>query len=283
MVIHENEAEEIKNMENYLNIIKKHDVFLKDLYGIGIRPVGSRFFRGSFEPDNSIDSIEEILHMITVKGYSYAYTDTFECEDSSPGGEVGGVRRETSRLSKAARISRGGIDDDARDSYPENAWYRRYDEGCLWGCIVNEYIYWGLVSYLGGLNQSCMDFDQVCDDHLDAGSRFFHEWELNTLKKIKDRDKALYKILTSEEYTLHSILINGKYSPRVIKDVITGGKQNDLIEGSQGDDYLLGGGDKDKILGSQGNDVLDGGSGNDKINGGKGEDKYILRTGKDKF
>ena len=153
----------------------------------------------------------------------------------------------------------------------------------MWGCIVNEYIYWGLVSYLGGLNQSCMDFDQVCDDHLDAGSRFFHEWELNTLKKIKDRDKALYKILTSEEYTLPSILTNGKYSPRVIKDVITGSKQNDLIEGSQGDDYLLVGGDKDKVLGSQGNDVLDGGSGNDKINGGKGEDKYILRTGKDKF
>ena len=92
---------------------------MKDLYGIGIRPVGSRFFRGSFEPDNSI---EEILHMITVKGYSYAYPDTFGFEDSSPGGEVGGIWRETSRLSKAARIARGGIDDDARDSYPENAW-----------------------------------------------------------------------------------------------------------------------------------------------------------------
>ena len=93
----------------------------------------------------------------------------------------------------------------------------------------------------------------------------------------------MYKILTSEEYILPSILPNGKYSPRVIKDVITGSNQNDLLRGSHGDDYLLGGGGKDKILGSQGNDVLDGGSGNDRINGGKGEDKYILSTGKDKF
>ena len=280
MVIHENEIEQAKNTKNYSDIVEKYGVFLKDLHGIAIRPVGSRFVGGSFEDDNSI---EEILHMITVRGYSYAYPDTFGFEDSSPGGDVEGVWKETSRLSKAARIARGGIDDEARDSYPEDAWYRRYDEGCLWGCIVNEYIYWGLVSYLGGLKHSCMDFDQVCDDHLDAGSKFFHEWELNTPEKIKDRDKALYKILTSEEYTLPSTLPNGKYSPRVIKDVITGTNQNDLLKGSQGDDYLLGGGGKDKILGSQGNDILDGGGGNDRINGGKGEDKYILSTGKDKF
>ena len=57
--------------------------------------------------------------MITVKGYSYAYPDTFGFEDSSPGGEVGGIWRETSRLSKAARIARGGIDDDARDIHTQ--------------------------------------------------------------------------------------------------------------------------------------------------------------------
>ena len=113
-----------------------------------------------------------------------------------------------------------------------------------------------------------MDFDQVCDEHLDAGSKFFDEWELNTPEKIKDRDKALYEILTSGEYSLPSVLPDGQYSPKIIKDVITGGGQSDALRGSKGDDYLIGGGGKDKISGLKGDDILDGGNGNDKIKGG---------------
>ena len=116
--------------------------------------------------------------MITVKGYSYAYPNTFGLKILS--GDT-----ESSRLSQAARMARGGIEDDARDLYPEVSWYRRYDEECYWGCIVNEYIYWGLFRILGGLNQSCMDFDQVCDEHLDLYSKFFDEWELKFLRKSK--------------------------------------------------------------------------------------------------
>ena len=269
IIIHKNETEEAEHRRNYSKVIEKYGIYTKALYEEEIRPNGSRFVAGSYEADGSI---EEILHMITVKGYSYAYPDTFGFEDSFPG------NAESSKLSKAARIARGNIDDDARDSYPENAWYRRYDEGCLWGCIVNEYIYWGLISYLGGLNQSCMDYDQVCDDHLDAGSKFFNEWELNTPEKIKHRDKALYKILTSGEYVLPSTLPNGKYSPRVIKDVITGSNQKDKLKGSPGDDYLLGGEGRDTIMGSKGNDILDGGIGNDQVKGGKGADSFLFNN-----
>ena len=94
---------------------------------------------------------------------------------------------------------------------------------------------------------------------------FFMNWNSIHLRKSRIEIKP-NKILTSEEHILPSILPNGKYSPRVIKDVITGSNQNDLSRGSHGDDCLLGGGGKDKILGSQGNDVLDGGSGNERIN-----------------
>ena len=274
IVIHQDETEEARNSNSYSRIVDRYGVYFKSLYGEEIRPVGSRFVAGSYEADGSI---EEILHMITVKGYSYAYPNTFGFEDSFPGDT------ESSRLSQAARMARGGIEDDARDFYPEVAWYRRYDEECYWGCIVNEYIYWGLVSYLGGLNQSCMDFDQVCDEHLDAGSKFFDEWELNTPEKIKDRDKGLYNILTSGEYSLPSVLPDGQYSPKIIKDVITGGGQSDALRGSKGDDYLIGGGGKDKISGLKGDDILDGGNGNDKIKGGRGSDTYILGPGKDRF
>ena len=274
IAIHHNEEEERKNKNKYLKIIKKHGVYLKALYGEEIRPVGSRFVAGSYEADGSL---EEILHMITVKGYSFAYPNTFGFEDSFPG------NTESSQLSIAARIARGGIDDDARESYPEHAWYRRFDKGCSWGCIVNEYIYWGLISYLDGLNQSCMDFDQVCDDHLDAGSKFFNEWELNTPEKIKSRDKALQKILTSKDYALPSRLPSGEYSQKVVRDIITGSNRSDVLRGSTSDDYLIGGEGNDKINGGKGDDIINGGAGNDKINGGKGSDIYILSTGKDKF
>ena len=88
-----------------MKTIKKHGIYLKSLYGEEIRPVGSRFVAGSYEADGSL---EEILHMITVKGFSFAYPNTFGFEDSFPG------NAESSRLSIAARTARGGIDDDAR-------------------------------------------------------------------------------------------------------------------------------------------------------------------------
>ena len=110
-----------------------------------------------------------------------------------------------------------------------------------------------------------MDFDQVCDDHLDAGSKFFNEWELNTPEKIKSRDKALQKILTSKDYALPSRLPSGEYSQKAVRDIITGSNRSDVLRGSTSDDYLI------------------GGEGNDNINGGKGSDIYILSTGKDKF
>ena len=274
VAIHQNEEEEARAMPNYSKLTETNDIYLKALYGEEIRPVGPRFLKGSYEADGSI---EEILHLITVKGYSYAYPNTFGFEDSFPG------EAESSELSEAARIARGGIEDEARDSYPEDAWYRRYDAGCTWGCIINEYIYWGIISYLDGLNQSCMDFDQICDDHLDAGSKFFNEWELNTPEKIKNRDKSLHKILTSKEYILPAKLPSGNYSPKVIKDVITGSNRRDALKGSKGNDYLIGGAGNDKISGMKGDDILDGGMGNDKLKGGKGSDIYILSPGKDKF
>ena len=128
-----------------------------------------------------------------------------------------------------------------------------------------------------------MDFDQVCDDHLDAGSKFSEEWELNTPEKIRSRDKALYRILTSEEYALPSRLPSGEYSQKAIRDIITGSNRSDVLRGSKNDDYLIGGKGNDIINGGKGDDIINGGAGNDKINGGKGSDIYILSPGKDKF
>ena len=161
-----------------------------------------------------------------------------------------------------------GIEDSTKDAH---------------GVVSLMNIYWGLISYLGGLNQSCMDFDQVCDDHLNAGSKFSKEWELNTAEKIRSRDKALHKILTSKRYTLPSQLPSGEYSQKAVRDIITGSNKSDFLRGSKNDDYLIGDQGNNRINGGKGNDIINGGAGNDKIKGGKGSDIYILSPGKDKF
>jgi hypothetical protein len=60
-----------------------------------------------------------------------------------------------------------------------------------------------------------MDYDQVCDDHLDTGSKIFEEWELNTPEKFKERDKSLYKLLTKKKFSFPSVLPDENYSAQV--------------------------------------------------------------------
>ena len=189
----------------YRNITEKYDFNYSRLYTDEIRPEGSGFRQGSDEFDATL---EEVLHMLTKQGYGFAYPSVFGlAEYSLPEGE------ETSLLSDAVRRSRGEINDDARSGYPEEAWYRRYDNECEWECIATEYIYWGITSFLGGQDYSCMDFDKVCDDQPDRGTAISDEWELNTANKIKDRDSTLYELLTESKYDLPTILPNGNYSP----------------------------------------------------------------------
>ena len=190
----------------YRRITEKYDFNYSRLYPNEIRPEGSGFRKGSDEFDATL---EEVLHMVTKQGYGFAYPSAFGfAEYSLPEG------KETSLLSDAVRLSRGGVDDNARGNYPQEAWYRRYDSDCEWECIATEYIYWGITSFLGGQNYTCMDLDQVCDDQTDRGTAIFNEWELNTAEKIKERDTALYELLTEKEYGLPTILPDGNYNAR---------------------------------------------------------------------
>ncbi|MEO1134208.1 MAG: calcium-binding protein, partial [Cyanobacteria bacterium J06639_1] len=55
-------------------------------------------------------------------------------------------------------------------------------------------------------------------------------------------------------------------------DALSGGDGSDLILGGSGDDILEGNGGNDALLGNSGDDVLDGGAGVDTLEGGSGED-----------
>ena len=206
MIINDTPQSEEIIEPKYRRITEKYDFNYSRLYTNEIRPEGSGFRQGSDEFDGTL---EEVLHMVTKQGYGFAYPSAFGfAEYSLPKG------KETSLLSDAVRLSRGGVDDNARGNYPKEAWYRRYDSDCEWECIATEYIYWGITSFLGGQNYTCMDLDQVCDDQPDRGTAIFNEWELNTAEKIKERDAALYELLTEKEYALPTILPDGNYNAR---------------------------------------------------------------------
>ena len=51
-------------------------------------------------------------------------------------------------------------------------------------------------------------------DQPDRGTAIFNEWGLNTAEKIKERDAALYELLTEKEYALPTILPDGNYNAR---------------------------------------------------------------------
>ena len=207
MIINATTQSEAIIQPKYRRTTEKYDFNYSRLYTNEVRPEGSGFRQGSDEFDGTL---EEVLHMVTKQGYGFAYPSAFGfAEYSLPEG------KETSLLSDAVRLSRGGVDDNARGNYPQEAWYRRYDSDCEWECIATEYIYWGLTSFLGGQNYTCMDLDQVCDDQPDRGTAIFDEWELNTPKKFKARDKALHKLLTKKKFSFPSILPDGNYSAQV--------------------------------------------------------------------
>lgn len=67
------------------------------------------------------------------------------------------------------------------------------------------------------------------------------------------------------------------------RDVITGGRADNVIFGLDGNDILNGNGGKDTLVGGTGNDTLHGGNGNDVLYGGRGADTLFGGNGKDKF
>lgn len=134
-------------------------------------------------------SWEEILHMVSDVGWAGAYPEVFRRE---PGTEI----------SNALDKARGGRFLETPEQYPEDAWFTYDDKTCDYDCSNSEYIYWALTSILGA---------QDYPGRLDQIGR---EWRLNTREKVKERDPAVYAILTNPEYRLPTVLPDGKYKAK---------------------------------------------------------------------
>lgn len=148
---------------------------MQDLYASEVHPGG----QGGFDA-----SLEEVLHLITHVGYAAVYPGVF--------GEQTG-----SSIADAMDAARGGRFLTIPASYPASAWYTYDDQSCNYSCMVTEYTYWALTSLLGAQK--------------DRLNEIGHEWKLNTAAKLRNKDAAVVRILSDQQYGLASKIPDGKY------------------------------------------------------------------------
>lgn len=167
---------------------KESDLPSQPPYGRAAQDVGNDETNPNFVRNGRLDefdaALEEVLHLITVYGYAKVYPEVF--------GEQAGTE-----ISNAMDIARGGHFDFVPNSYPAKAWYSYDDETCEYNCQIAEYHYWALTSILGAQENRLEEIDQ--------------EWKLNTVEKVEQKDKLIYKLLTNEKYMFPKILPDGTY------------------------------------------------------------------------
>ena len=134
-------------------------------------------------------TVEEVLHTINHVGHVNIYPNTFELSPNS------------SMLTEAMDIARGGQFLSVPSSYPEESWYHYDDWTCDYECMAIEYLYWCIVSHMGILNdiQTCNGID--------------NEWELCTPELFASTDIAMYNIIIDAQYVLPQIAPDGNYCP----------------------------------------------------------------------
>ena len=134
-------------------------------------------------------TVEEIMHTINHRGHVAVYPEAFAITPNS------------SLLTQAMDVARGGQFVSVPDSYPEEAWYHYYDETCDYECMAIEYIYWAQVSNMG-----ILDDPQTC-------TGIANEWELCSQDLLQNTDTLVYDLITAPQYLLPQNAPDGNYWP----------------------------------------------------------------------
>ena len=77
--------------------------------------------------------------------------------------------------------------------------------------------------------------------------------------------------------------MNWTGSADIVRDIVLGGAQTDVMDGGGGADILIGGAGSDFLTGGAGADTLAGGVGDDVLNGGTGSDTLRAGLGRDLY
>jgi hypothetical protein len=134
-------------------------------------------------------TVEEVLHTINDVGHREIYPDAFELEPNS------------SLMSDAMDLARGGQWLTIPQTYPDEAWYHYDDYTCDYQCMAIEYLYWCIVSHMGILNDV-----QTCDG-------IANEWEPCSPELFMSTDPTMYAIVTDPQYLLPQLAPDGNYCP----------------------------------------------------------------------
>ena len=134
-------------------------------------------------------TVEEVIHTINHVGHVNVYPETFDIQPNS------------SVMSDAMDIARGGQFINMPNQYPEEAWYHYDDWTCDYECMAIEYFYWCEVSYMG-----ILDDPQTCNG-------IFNEWELCTPELFESTDVIMHSIISNLDYKLPQNAPDGNYCP----------------------------------------------------------------------
>ena len=132
-------------------------------------------------------SVEEILHTINTCSHVEIYPNVFGLEPNS------------SDMSDAMDVARGGQFTSIPSQYPDSGWYHYDDETCDYQCMAIEYLYWSIVTNMG-----ILDNNMIC-------SEIANEWELCTAEAFEDTDILMHAIITNPEYNLPQSAPDGNY------------------------------------------------------------------------
>lgn len=172
---------------------------------------GAVLYQNEIDPNNPTlwgndASLEEILHTINSCGHLDIYSSTFDLQPNS------------SLMSDAMDIARGGQFITIPNPYPASAWYTYDDQTCDYECMAMEYMYWCIASNMGALSNVC---NGISD-----------EWDLCTPALFQSTDVSMYNIITDVQYKLPQLLPDGNYCPSTssISEINTNRKLLKIID-----------------------------------------------------
>ena len=156
--------------------------------------LGAVLYRNEIDPSQpghwgDDASVEEILHTINNCGQLEVYPDVF------------GIEANSSLMSDAMDIARGGQFFSIPNNYPEEAWYHYDDYTCDYECMAMEYLYWCIVTDMGILNDT-----QTCNG-------IANEWEPCSPALFESTDTAMHEIINNSQYKLPQLAPDGNYCP----------------------------------------------------------------------
>jgi len=134
-------------------------------------------------------TVEEVIHTINHVGHTNIYPNAFSLQPNS------------SLMSTAMDVARGGQFLSIPNPYPSSAWYHYDDWTCDYECMMIEYMYWAIVSYMGIL------------DDTQTAQGISNEWEPYNATLLQSTDILMYALITDTQYKLPLLAPDGNYCP----------------------------------------------------------------------